>query len=110
MLHSHPISKKQSLVWLALSSILICPSVFSGCISKFKSMSAYPFAYFVGLGLPIWIVSLICTGIGASMGATLNSPELREIIALVLPLQFTGLAVKHYPNMKEVEAIFGVFC
>ncbi len=44
------------------------------------------------------------------MGATLNSPELREIIALVLPLQFTGLAVKHYPNMKEVEAIFGVFC
>ncbi|WP_236096488.1 hypothetical protein [Helicobacter typhlonius] len=97
-------------MWLALSSILICPSVFSGCISKFKSMSAYPFAYFVGLGLPIWIVSLICTGIGASMGATLNSPELREIIALVLPLQFTGLAVKHYPNMKEVEAIFGVFC
>lgn len=43
------------------------------------------------------------------MGAALNSPELREIIALVLPLQFTGLAAKHYPNMKEVGSYFWGF-
>lgn len=104
-----PYLKHQNIFYLALSSILICPSVFSGCISKFKKMSEYPFTYFIALGLPIWLVSLLCTGLGASMGAALNSPELREIIAIVLPLQFTGLAAKHYPNFKEIGSYFWGF-
>ena len=104
-----PYLKHQSIFWLALSSILICPSVFSGCVSKFKKMSEYPFAYFIGLGLPIWLVSLICTAIGYSTGAALSSPELKQIISLVLPLQFTGLAAKHYPNFKEIGSYFWGF-
>lgn len=41
-----PYLKRTNLFWLSLSSILICPSVFSGCISKFKQMNESPFAYF----------------------------------------------------------------
>ncbi|RDU62026.1 MULTISPECIES: AzlC family ABC transporter permease [Helicobacter] len=104
-----PYLKRTNLFWLSLSSILICPSVFSGCISKFKQMNESPFAYFLGLGLPIWLVSLICTGIGYSTGAALSSPELKQIVSLVLPLQFTGLAAKHYPNLKEVGSYFWGF-
>ncbi|PZT47793.1 branched-chain amino acid ABC transporter permease [Helicobacter valdiviensis] len=101
-----PYFKNQSIFRLSLSSIIICPSVFSGCISYFKKSSSHPFAYFLGLGIPIWLVSLLSTAIGYETGSSLNSPQLKEIIALVLPLQFTGLAAKHYPNLKEVNSYF----
>lgn len=99
-----PYFAKVKLKSLVCSSILICPSVFSGCLAHFKSKNLHPFMYFLALGLPIWGISLVCTGLGYYLGGAFYSAELKVIISMVLPLQFTALAAKHYPNYKEMAS------
>lgn len=89
---------------LLCSSILICPSVFSGSLAHFKKNKENPFVYFLALGLPIWGASLLCTAVGYYLGALLYSTQLKIIISMVLPLQFTALTAKHYPNYKEIAS------
>ncbi len=98
--------KNVKITHLLFSLMLIVPSVFSGCISRFKKPTFNPFAYFLGLGIPIWLISIASTMIGYLTGSALDSPNLTQIVSLVLPLQFTGLAAKHYPNLKEIGSYF----
>jgi hypothetical protein len=58
----------------------------------------------VGLGLPIFGVSIICTYIGFIAGAEFSSPVIFSVMTLLLPLQFTALAGKHWPHYAEVSS------
>lgn len=87
-----------------LSSILIVPSVFSACMSRFKNKEEDYFLYFLGVGLPIYVVSVLSTFIGYYTGSEISSPLFYEIVKIVLPLQFTALAAKHWPDYLDISA------
>ncbi|WP_085580700.1 MULTISPECIES: AzlC family ABC transporter permease [unclassified Pseudomonas] len=86
------------------SLILFTPSVFTACITRFKQNAEFPFAYLIGVGTPIFAVSAVCTWIGFVAGAGLTSPVIAAAITMLLPLQFTALAGKHWPNHGEVSS------
>lgn len=89
---------------IMLSSILIVPSVFSACLSRFKHRQEDYFAYFLGVGIPIYVASVLSTFIGYYVGSGITSPLFYEVIKIVLPLQFTALAAKHWPDYFDVSA------
>ncbi|MCP1416645.1 putative branched-subunit amino acid permease [Pseudomonas laurylsulfativorans] len=86
------------------SLILITPSIFTGCVTRFKRNTDHPFTYMIGLGLPIFGVSIICTYVGFIAGAELTSPVIYAAMTLLLPLQFSALAGKHWPHYSEVSS------
>ncbi|WP_460157964.1 AzlC family ABC transporter permease [Pseudomonas sp. S2_H10] len=86
------------------SLILITPSIFTGCVTRFKRKTDRPFTYMIGLGLPIFAVSIICTYVGFITGAQFTSPVIYAAMTLLLPLQFTALAGKHWPHYSEVSS------
>lgn len=96
--------KQTSIKKIMLSSILIVPSVFSASLSRFKNQKEDYFAYFLGVGIPIYLASILSTFIGYYVGASITSPLFYEVIKIVLPLQFTALAAKHWPDYFDVSA------
>jgi predicted branched-subunit amino acid permease len=99
-----PYIRSTSTAKTMASLILITPSIFTGCLTRFKRRTDHPFAYLIGLGVPIFCVSVICTYIGFTAGAKLNSPIFYAAMTLLLPLQFTALAGKHWPHHAEVSS------
>lgn len=99
-----PHIRNTSTMKIMASLILITPSIFTGCVTRFKRRTDHPFTYLVGLGLPILGVSIICTYIGFVAGAELTSPVIFAAMTLLLPLQFTALAGKHWPHYAEVSS------
>lgn len=99
-----PYIRSTSTTKTMASLILITPSIFTGCVTRFKQKSDHAFAYMIGLGLPIFGVSIICTYIGFMTGAKLTSPVIYAAMTLLLPLQFTALAGKHWPHYPEVSS------
>lgn len=89
---------------IMLSSVLIVPSVFSACLSRFKNQKEDYFLYFLGVGMPIYLVSIFSTLIGYYIGSGITSPLFYEVIKIVLPLQFTALAAKHWPDYFDISA------
>jgi len=84
--------------------ILITPSTFTGCITRFKRRTDHPLQYLIGLGLPIFVASVICTYIGFIAGAGLAAPVIYAAMTLLLPLQFTALAAKQWPHYPEASS------
>jgi predicted branched-subunit amino acid permease len=99
-----PYIRNTSTLTIMASLILITPSIFTGCVTRFKRRTDHPFTYLVGIGLPIFAVSTICTYIGFIAGAELASPVIYAVMTLLLPLQFTALAGKHWPHYAEVSS------
>ncbi|MHC8357003.1 AzlC family ABC transporter permease [Pseudomonas sp. LB3P81] len=99
-----PYIRSTSTMTIMASFILITPSIFTGCVTRFKRRTDHPFTYLIGLGLPILGVSIICTYIGFIAGAELTSPVIFAAMTLLLPLQFTALAGKHWPHYAEVSS------
>ncbi|WP_415760674.1 AzlC family ABC transporter permease [Pseudomonas sp. LT1P18] len=99
-----PYIRNTSTLTIMASLILITPSIFTGCVTRFKRRTDHPFTYLVGIGLPIFAVSIICTYIGFIAGAELASPVIYAVMTLLLPLQFTALAGKHWPHYAEVSS------
>lgn len=86
------------------SLILITPSIFTACTTRFKQRSDFPFTYMIGVGVPIFVVSIACTYIGFITGAGLASQVTSAVMSMLLPLQFTALAGKHWPHYAEVSS------
>ncbi|MGE8146791.1 AzlC family ABC transporter permease [Pseudomonas frederiksbergensis] len=99
-----PYIRNTSTAKILASLILITPSIFTGCVTRFKRRTDHPFTYLIGLGLPIFGVSIICTYIGFVAGAELASPAIYALMTILLPLQFTALAGKHWPHYAEVSS------
>ncbi|MGH8329798.1 MAG: AzlC family ABC transporter permease [Pseudomonas fluorescens] len=99
-----PYIRNTSTTTIMASLILITPSIFTGCATRFKRRTDHPFTYLIGIGLPIFAVSIICTYIGFIAGAKLASPVIYAVMTLLLPLQFTALAGKHWPHYAEVSS------
>jgi predicted branched-subunit amino acid permease len=99
-----PYIRNTSTAKILASLILITPSIFTGCVTRFKRRTDHPFSYLMGIGLPIFSVSIICTYIGFVAGATLASPAIYAVMTILLPLQFTALAGKHWPHYAEVSS------
>ncbi|WP_213940299.1 AzlC family ABC transporter permease [Pseudomonas sp. dw_612] len=99
-----PYIRNTSTAKTLASLILITPSIFTGCVTRFKRRTDHPFAYLIGLGFPIFGVSIICTYIGFVAGAELASPAIFALMTILLPLQFTALAGKHWPHYAEVSS------
>jgi predicted branched-subunit amino acid permease len=99
-----PFIKSTSNLKIMASLILITPSIFTGCLTRFKRRTDHSFSYMVGLGLPIFGISAICTYIGFVAGAGLASPIIYATMTMLLPLQFTALAGKHWPHYAEVSS------
>lgn len=99
-----PYIRTTSTAKILASLILITPSIFTGCVTRFKRSTDQPFTYLIGLGLPIFGVSIICTYIGFVAGAELASPAIYAVMTILLPLQFTALAGKHWPHYAEVSS------
>lgn len=99
-----PYIRNTSTLKTMVSLILITPSIFTGCVTRFKRKADHPFTYMIGLGLPIFGISIICTYIGFIAGAEFTSPVIYAAMTLLLPLQFTALAGKHWPHYSEVSS------
>jgi predicted branched-subunit amino acid permease len=99
-----PYIRNTSTLKTMASLILITPSIFTGCVTRFKRKADHPFTYMIGLGLPIFGISIICTYIGFIAGAEFTSPVIYAAMTLLLPLQFTALAGKHWPHYSEVSS------
>ncbi|MBK5353719.1 AzlC family ABC transporter permease [Pseudomonas sp. TH41] len=99
-----PYIRNTSTMKIMASLILITPSIFTGCVTRFKRRTDHPFTYLIGLGLPIFGVSIICTYIGFIAGAEFSSPAIFSVMTILLPLQFTALAGKHWPHYAEVSS------
>ncbi|KAB0486217.1 Predicted branched-chain amino acid permease (azaleucine resistance) [Pseudomonas reinekei] len=99
-----PYIRNTSTLKTIVSLILITPSIFTGCVTRFKRKADHPFTYMIGLGLPIFGISIICTYIGFIAGAEFTSPVIYAAMTLLLPLQFTALAGKHWPHYSEVSS------
>jgi len=84
------------------STILIAPSVFTGCITRFKHDTRHRFHYFLGIGIPLYAVSILCTWIGAVAGIGLVSPVMLSMMTMVFPLQITALMARHWPHYFDV--------
>lgn len=91
------------------SLILITPSIFTACTTRFKQRTELPFTYMIGVGLPIFVVSMACTYIGFIAGAGLASQVTSAVMTMLLPLQFTALAGKHWPHYAEVSSYWSGF-
>lgn len=98
-----PFIKHTSSLKTIASLILITPSIFTDCLTRFKRRTDHPFSYMIGLGLPIFGVSILCTYVGFIAGAGLTSPIIYATMTMLLPLQFTALAGKHWPHYGEVS-------
>ena len=99
-----PYLKQTSTRKTLASLILLTPSIFTACITRFKHKTSFPFAYFVGVGAPIFALSIICTYVGFIAGADFASPTVAAAMTMLLPLQFTALAGKHWPHYMEVSS------
>ncbi|WP_339504700.1 AzlC family ABC transporter permease [Pseudomonas sp. RL_105y_Pfl2_101] len=99
-----PHIRDTSTAKITASLILITPSIFTAFMTRLKHRNDYPFSYMIGVGLPIFVVSIICTCIGFIAGAELASPFVYAAMAMLLPLQFTALAGKHWPHYAEVSS------
>jgi predicted branched-subunit amino acid permease len=104
-----PYIRNTSTMPIMASLILITPSIFTGCVTRFKRRTDHAIIYLIGLGLPIFCVSIICTYIGFIAGADLASPIIYATMTLLLPLQFTALAGKHWPHYAEVSSYWAGF-
>lgn len=84
------------------SAILIAPSIFTGCITRFKHDTRHAFHYFLGIGIPLYAVSVLCTLVGAMAGAGFVSPAMLAIMTMILPLQVTSMMARHWPHYLDV--------
>jgi predicted branched-subunit amino acid permease len=98
--HLKNISTGKTLAFLTM----ITPSIFTACMTRFKRRTDHPFSYMIGVGLPIFVVSIACTYVGFIAGAVLASPVTSAVMTMLLPLQFTALAGKHWPHFAEVSS------
>lgn len=73
-------------------------------MARFKQPIERPFLYFLGLGLPIWGISILCTAIGFVLAGKAMSPFWTLLIKLILPFQFTMLAAKHWDERFSVAS------
>jgi predicted branched-subunit amino acid permease len=104
-----PYLKETKILKIMFSLILIVPSIFTGCIVRFKKNPKNAFVYFLSLGLPIYVLSIFCTLIGFLVSEKLKSPILYAMMDIVLPLQFTALAAKHWPEYLYIISYWGGF-
>lgn len=99
-----PYLGKTALHKLIPSIILLTPSVFSVCVARFRRPIERPFHYFLGLGLPILVISIVCTIAGFFLAQNFSSPFWSEVMRLALPLQFTMLAAKQWGEHFAVSS------
>jgi predicted branched-subunit amino acid permease len=104
-----PHFKRIQLKLIMSSLILIVPSVFTACVVRFKKDKTNAFPYFLSLALPIYLLSLICTFVGFVLSDALGSPILYSMMDIVLPLQFTALAAKQWPEYKTIFSYLAGF-
>ncbi|ALI00963.1 branched-chain amino acid ABC transporter permease [Pseudomonas sp. FW306-02-F02-AA] len=99
-----PHIRSTSTAKILASLILITPSTFTACITRFKRCTDHSFIYLIGIGLPIFSVSIACTYIGFATGANITSPAIHALMTILLPLQFTALAAKQWPHYYDVSS------
>ena len=89
---------------IAASSILIVPSVFTACMARFKHDRRHGFQYFLGIGIPLYGASIVCTYIGSAAGKIQMPPVLLAATTMVFPLQVTALSARHWPHYFDVAS------
>ena len=97
-----PHIKDTKIFKLIASSVLIVPSVFTSCIVRFRHDRMHRFCYFLGVGIPLYGVSILCTYIGSVAGIVHISPVVLSAIPMVFPLQVTALSARHWPDYFNV--------
>lgn len=97
-----PFFKEVKPIKFICSAILIVPSVLIACLLRFKQVKNQAFIYFISIGSAIYIISIICTLIGFILERKLHSALLYQMMDIVLPLQFTALAAKPWPDFSYI--------
>lgn len=94
---------------LALSVTLLIPTVFTNCYTRFRTDPRAPLAYFLGIGLPLYMTSLAGTVTGHVAGAAWVTPEMIAFSNFALALLLVILAAKLWPHVFEVVAFCAGF-
>lgn len=92
-----------------VSSILVVPSVFTACVAYFKTGRQHPFHYFLGIGLPIYSVSIVCTYAGYAMGDEFAPSFVRPLSLFMVASMFTAFSAKQWPHYIEVGSYWAGF-
>ncbi len=98
---------KQTALWkLTLGAILVVPSSFSSCSVRFPKINSDHFSYFVGIGLPLYVTSIVCTWLGYRAGGGAPSPLIAPITSFLVALLFAVMAGKLWPRYFEVASFW----
>lgn len=104
-----PYFREVKLFKLILACIFMTPSVFTAASMEFKKKIKQPLQYFVSVGAPIYIISILSCVVGFYLSSRLDTPFLVRIIDMILPIQFTALAAKNWPNIPAVSSYWAGF-
>jgi predicted branched-subunit amino acid permease len=101
-----PHVKDTKILKIAASCVLLVPSVFTACILRFKRDRRYGFLYFLGVGLPLYVVSILCTYVGVVAGEIHVSPVMQAVTIMVYPLLGTALSARLWPHYFDVSSFW----
>lgn len=97
-----PYLRKERPVYLALTSILIVPSVYALCIARFRSSKSGNLSYLLGTGLPLFLAAITSNVLGYLIGGKASPSSISMTASFGLALQFTALAAKLLPRYAEL--------
>lgn len=94
---------------IACAVTLLVPTVFANCRARFGRDGRHPLAYFLGVGLPLYVTSVLCSMAGYLLGAGRAGAGSLAFDRFALALFLTVLAGRLWPRRLEVAAFVIAF-
>ena len=101
-----PYFRNVSLLKFAPAATLMIPSVFTACFVRFQQNPQHAMAYFLGIGVPLYVTGLLSTVVGFQVGSDFGGTNVVDLTAFILALLLVILAGKLWPQAYEVSAFW----
>lgn len=101
-----PYFRSISLLKFAPAATLMIPSVFTACFTRFQLHPQHAMAYFLGIGVPLYVTGVLATVVGYQIGSDFGGTEVVDLTAFILALLLVILSGKLWPQTYEVSAFW----
>ena len=101
-----PYFRNISLLKFAPAATLMIPSVFTACFTRFQKNPQQAMAYFLGIGVPLYVTGVLATVVGFQIGSDFGGTDVVDLTAFILALLLVILAGKLWPQTYEVSAFW----
>lgn len=107
-----PYFKNTKLFHLFIMTLMFSASTFTVSYIKYKSdesITDHRLEYFYGVAIPSYTVAILATLFGYMFIKTIDNQIITAIFTIVLPLHFSALTAKRYPNIAAIFATLSGF-